>query len=114
MSDIVLKARLDADAQSRMTRDGQHLLMLRVALPGGDSAKPGASGKPITVRAVQQFGTGPAAAIACRNRAHHLRRGVRVTLSGAALSWHRGTAQLDGLEWIDTPDMTQAHNGIAK
>ena len=112
MSDIILKARLDADAQSRMTRDGQHLLMLRVALPGGNAG--GRSGKPITVRAVQQFGTGPAAGIACRNRAHHLRRGVRVTLSGAALSWHRGTAQLDGLEWIETPDMTQAHNGIAR
>ncbi|WP_287880474.1 hypothetical protein [Acidovorax sp.] len=112
MSDIVLKARLADDAQARMTRDGQHLLMLRAALPGGDAA--GHAGKAITVRAVQQFGTGPAAAIACRNRAHHLRRGVRVTLSGAAISWHRGMAQLDGLEWIDTPDMTQAHNGIAR
>ena len=105
MSAITITGRLAEDAQARRTRTDQHLLLLRLELPAP------AGGRPVVVRAQQDFGTGPAAAIACRNRAHHLRRGVRATLAGDTLAWQRGVALLAGLHYVHTPDMTTAHHG---
>jgi len=106
MSAITITGRLAADAEARRTRTDQHLLMLRMELPAP------AGGRPVVVRATQDFGTGPSAAIACRNRAHHLRRGVRATLGANAISWQRGTALLDGLHYVHTPDLTAAREGL--
>lgn len=99
MSDLRFTGRMDSDAAARRTSEDQYTLHLRVALPGGQT------GKAITLRAVKRFGAGPAAGIACSNRAHHLRRGVRVVLEGSGLSWCRGVAVLEGVDFLDTPDL---------
>ena len=107
MSVIVLTGHLCEDAQARSAIDGQQLVMVRVLLP------PSASLAPVQVRAVKQFGTGPAAAIAARISAHHLRRGVRVVLSGGSLSLHRGYAMLHRLDALRMPDLVVARHAAA-
>jgi hypothetical protein len=90
---------LAADAQARSTRSGEHLLTVSVELPVGYR------GAPVTVKATKHYGSGASAALACKSRAHHLRRGVRVTLSGQRLSWYRGACELEGLDRLDAPDL---------
>jgi hypothetical protein len=102
---IQITGRMDADAQARRTRDGQHLLLVSVALPGG------VQGKPMLLRVTKDFGAGPAADIACKTSARYLRRGVCVSVGGTGLSWRRGVAHLDGVSYLDTPDFRQ-HRGL--
>ena len=104
-SDIQLTGRLDRDAEPRRTRDGQHLLFVRLAVP----AAPG--GTPIVARLVQDFGTGPAAGVACSNRAHHLRRGVRLQVRAAAMTGLRGVAVLHDVEFLHAPDLINHRPG---
>lgn len=104
MSAITLTGRLAEDAQNRSTTADGHVLLFVLSLP------PASTGKPLLVRVRQHFGTGPAAALACRNKAHHLRRGTRVTVAGAAIGWTRGSAQLERLEYVHTPDIP-THRG---
>ncbi len=91
---------LTADAQARSTRTGEHLLLVTLAVPAGQR------GTVVKVKATKHYGSGPSAALACKSRAHHLRRGVRVTVSGQRLSWYRGAAELEGLDRLDAPDLS--------
>jgi hypothetical protein len=99
MSAITLTGRVEADAEARSTRDGVWSVSVRVALPAPAGAKP------MTVMAVQQMGTGNAAALAARNRAHHLKRGVRATVHAECISWKRGRARVDTGTTVHTPDL---------
>jgi hypothetical protein len=91
---------LSKDAEARTTRNGEHLLHVILEVPAGYR------GAVVKVKATKLYGSGPSAALACKSRAHHLRRGVRVTVSGQRLSWYRGAAELDGLDRLDAPDLT--------
>ena len=104
MSALVLSGLLAADARAMRTTDGTYVLQVKVSLPGG------AKGKPVTVQATKQYGTGEAAGYACKNRAYHLKRGVPVTLRGATLAWLRGEALLGGLDHIEAPDLMARRN----
>ncbi len=99
MSAITFTGRAEADAEARSTRDGVWLVSVRVALPAPEGAKP------IPVLAVQQMGTGNAAALAARSRAHHLKRGVRVTVEADAIRWTRGRARVESGTTLHTPDL---------
>lgn len=99
MSAITLTGRVEEDAQARTTRDGLWHVSVRVALPSP------AGERPITVVAIQQMGTGNAAALAARSRAHHLRRGVRATVEADAIRWVRGRARVEGSTVVRTPDL---------
>ena len=105
MSAIHLTGQLDADARACRTQAGEHLLMISMALPGGQQ------GKPMTLRVTKHFGTGPAADIACKSRARTMRRGVAVMVIGTGMSWRRGYAELEGVSYLDTPDF-QHHRGF--
>ena len=107
MPTITLTAPLDADAENRCTRDGQHLLMVRVALP----AAAGVRGRQIVVRATKRYGAGPAAGIACRTRSRQLRRGVLVTLTADAMTWVRGVAELHGVHDVHAPNLAVPMHG---
>ncbi len=99
MSAVTFTGQLTADAQARRTPAGDNLLILKLEVPAGQR------GKAIEVRTTKAFGTGPSADLACKSRAHHLRRGVRVTVSGQRLSWYRGAAELEGLDYLNAPDL---------
>ena len=94
-----MTGRMQQDARSCCTRNGQYQLIVTIELPCNTGARP------LAVRGVQQFGSGAAAGIACSRRAHYLRRGVRVTLAASAITWHRGMARIDALEYLHTPDI---------
>jgi hypothetical protein len=100
MTACTFTGRLAADSQARSTQAGEHFLLVIVELPAGQR------GAAVKVKATKLYGSGASAAMACKSRAHHLRRGVRVTLSGQRLSWYRGAAELDGLDRLDAPDLT--------
>ena len=100
MSAVTFTGQLTADAQNRVTPSGDHLLLLKLELPAGRR------GRAVVVSTTKVFGSGPSAALACKSRAHHLRRGVRVTVSGERLSWYRGAAELEGLDYLNAPDLT--------
>lgn len=108
MPPITLTAPLETDAEDRRTADGQYVLLVRLALPAG------AKGRPIVVRATKRYGSGPAAAIACRSRSRQLRRGVLVTLSGDGLSWMRGVAELHEVHDLQAPDLTTPMHGAVE
>lgn len=99
MAAISVTGRVEEDAEARVTRDGLWHVSVRVALPSP------AGQRPITVLAVQQMGSGTAAALAARSRAHHLRRGVRATVQADAIRWVRGRARVDGSTTVHTPDL---------
>lgn len=99
MSAIAVSGRVEEDAQARTTRDGVWHVSVRVALtaPIGE--------RPITLIAVQEMGTGNAAALAARSRAHHLRRGVRAVVEADSIRWVRGRARVHGAIVLRTPDL---------
>ena len=99
MSAITLTGRVEADAEARTTRDGVWSVSVRVTLPSPTGTKP------ITVLAVQQMGTGTAAALAARSRAHHLKRGVRATVQAESMGWLRGRARVETGTTLHTPDL---------
>ena len=100
MSAIFLSGHAEADAQARMRTDGVWFVSVRVALPAPNGAKA------ITVVAEQTLGSGVASAFAAANRAHHLRRGVRVQLYADAIRWQRGRARVEGNTRLLTPQMS--------
>ncbi len=99
MSAITLTGRVEADAEARSTPDGVWSVSVRVALPAPSGAKH------MTLVAVQQMGTGTAAALAARSRAHHLKRGVRATVQAECISWKRGRARVESGTTVHTPDL---------
>lgn len=99
MSPITLTGRVARDAEARTTPEGQWHVVVRIELPAVTGQKP------MPLQAIQQMGSGTAAALAARSRAHHLRRGVRVTVEAAAICWARGLAKVDASSTLHTPDL---------
>jgi hypothetical protein len=90
---------LDTDAQHRVGSGGINLLMLQVRPPCP------AGGKPLLLRVAKSYGSGNAAAYTAKNRAHHLKRGVRVEVSAAAWQRCRGGMELLGVDHVAAPDL---------
>jgi hypothetical protein len=100
MSAITITGRLLRDAAARTSaRTDEWTLDLQLAPPAGPK------GKPHAYHATMHFGTGAAAAMACKRRAQQLREGVRVTVSAAGADVGRGHSVLAPLDWLDTPDL---------
>jgi hypothetical protein len=90
-------------AHARTSTDGVSTLHVRLQLPAPTGTKP------ITVRCMQVFGQGAAAAYACSMRALHLKRGSTVSVRGRAISWHRGMARLDDIDQISSAELMRPH-----
>lgn len=100
MSAVTITGRLLRNAVAATTpRGDEWTLGLRLAPPAGPR------GKPHAYHATMHFGTGPAAAMACKRRAQQLREGVRVTVSAPGVDTGRGHSVLAPLDWLDTPDL---------
>lgn len=88
-----------------MLRDGRWLLTLDMRPPHAEGAKP------VIVRVTKVYGAGEAAAYAAKNRAHHLRRDVRVLVSGGCISARRGGVALTDVDRVETPDLVLHNRG---
>ncbi len=99
MAAVDITGHLLRPAEARRTQAGEWQLHIELAPP------PGPKGKPRTYRAHKVFGTGEAAALACRWRASQLQRGVRVRVQAAGEDEARGASLLGPLEWLDAPDL---------
>lgn len=107
MAPIVVTATMQADARAQITRAGHWQLALEAA-----ALRP-CAGRVAQVRAVVPYGTGEAAAVACRNRANTLRRGVRVVLHAGAWWARAGRMVLDEIDHLETPDLQDRHQRVA-
>jgi hypothetical protein len=92
---LAITARLLADARAAVTRDGHWLLTLELAPPAGPR------GKPRLYVAVRDYGTGEAAAIACKSRARELTFGALVRVHAAGEDEARGRSVLAGVDHIE-------------
>lgn len=105
MSALRLCGRLEADSQSRCDTSGNYSLFLRLTLPHEPP------GQPVTVRAVKPYGTGAAAALACKMRARQLRQGVNVVLLANIARRTRGGLEISRIEDAQAPDITVQMRG---
>jgi hypothetical protein len=106
MASLRIEARVVADAHARRTRSGWQLdfdVEIAPRAPGDT---------PATFAVRHAYGQGEAAGVACRNKAHCMRKGVRVNLTANA---GRGRVLLGGVQDISLPDLdaNNLHQRIA-
>lgn len=99
MADVLRQGRLLEDARSGVGGDGVWMLRVEFCPPH----TPG--GRPRKYVAVQQLGTGEAAAVVCKHKARSLKRGVLVRVLVATEDDKRGRSWLQGVQQIDAPDL---------
>lgn len=99
---LVMSGALADHAQHRRRVDGTSLLIFEFVMPSGPRAKP------VVCRVQKEYGTGEAAAVACSNRAHHLRSGVRVTVHAGACDRRGARIDLSSVELIEARDLDAA------
>lgn len=99
MTDVTRQGRLLQDARAGVGSDGVWALRVEFAPPHTPT------GRPRKYVAVQQLGTGEAAALVARSKARNLKRGVLVRVQAAAEDDKRGRSWLHGVQQIDAPDM---------
>lgn len=99
MSDVTRQGRLLEDARAGVGRNGVWALRVEFAPPHT------ATGRPRRYVAVQELGTGEAAALVARHKARSLKRGVLVRVQAAAEDDKRGRSWLHGVQQIEAPDM---------
>ncbi len=99
MNALIVTGRLTADARAHITRGESWQLSLELSPPAGPK------GKPRRYLAVKDYGTGVAAAFACKGQARYLSRGVLVRVHAAAEDEMRGRSVLSGVDRIEAPDI---------
>lgn len=109
MSPIVLQGNLHLDARAQCTRNGWFLNFEFLAPMLG-----GSKGKPVQARVRKEYGMGDSAGVACRSRANHMRRGVRVIVHAQAAAHMRGAIQLAGIDEILLPDLVVPMRGAGE
>lgn len=93
------QGRLLEDARAGVGRDGIWCLRVEFSPPHTPE------GRARRYVAVQQLGSGEAAAMVCKHKARTLKRGVAVRVLATAEDDKRGRSWLHGVQQIEAPDM---------